>query len=527
MTQVGEQDDTTPKRPPGSLAELFQAWRYLFLFLGLALGVVLFYAEENWRGQRAWTNYRLGMAARGEAVTAAAFVPPLASGDENFAAAPGLPQIFMGQTIAPRYDAAANTLKPRTEVRSNSWFAARTDLAAWHAAHLKPTNQVARAEAIAVDTNLTTQAAAAGVRAFLAETDSTIEKVRAASERPRSRFNLAYDQDDPAAIILRHLAPLKHLSQILKLRASAELALGQTDEAADDVQLMLRLADASREEPILISQFVRIAQLQLVLQPLAEGMEQWSDAQLREFQERLGRFDFCADGYRTLQAERVFFGCGVIEYVRRTPDKSQFISMVSSSGNRGGVEAAAALLNAAPTGWFDLEERNYSRAFADFVLPAIDLPGRQIRPAACRQGSERLTTLLNHSPTALLLRHRFFTSLLLPSLANSVRKLALGQAGADVAAVACALQRYRLANGQFPDALNSLSPQFMAKLPHDVVNGQPLRYRRTDNRHYVLYSVGWNVADDGGIVAPNKNNEPADHPRGADQSEGDWVWRPL
>jgi hypothetical protein len=271
---------------------------------------------------------------------------------------------------------------------------------------------------------------------------------------------------------------------------------------------------------------VRIAQLQLAMQPIAEGMDQWSEAQLREFQNRLGRFDFCADGYRTLEAERVFFGCGMIEYVRRSSDKSQFVSAVSSGGNGPEVAVAAALLNVAPTGWFYLEERNLSRISADYLLPAINLPGRQISPAACRQGGEGIAALMNHSATSLLLRHRLFSSLMLPSLSNAVRKMALGQSAADLAGVACALQRYRLAKGQYPDSLNSLTPQFIAKLPHDIIDGQPLRYRRTDAGQYVLYSVGWNARDDGGTIATVKLN-PARKNEGTDQQEGDWVWRPL
>jgi hypothetical protein len=131
---------------------------------------------------------------------------------------------------------------------------------------------------------------------------------------------------------------------------------------------------------------------------------------------------------------------------------------------------------------------------------------------------------VNHSGAALFFRHRFFSALLLPSRSNAVRRMAFGQAAADEAAVACALQRYRLANGQFPESLNSLTPQFIAKLPHDIINGQPLRYRRTNAGHYVLYSVGWNETDDGGIVGGPRNNDVPEVP---DREAGDWVWRPL
>jgi hypothetical protein len=88
----------------------------------------------------------------------------------------------------------------------------------------------------------------------------------------------------------------------------------------------------------------------------------------------------------------------------------------------------------------------------------------------------------------------------------------------DQARIACALERYRLANGQFPDALDALAPKFIGKLPHDIIDGQPLRYRRTEDGQFVLYSVGWNGTDDGGKVELTKHG-------GVDLTKGDWVWR--
>jgi len=67
-------------------------------------------------------------------------------------------------------------------------------------------------------------------------------------------------------------------------------------------------------------------------------------------------------------------------------------------------------------------------------------------------------------------------------------------------AVACALERYRLANGEYPETLDALQPRFIETLPHDVIGGQPLKYHPTDNGQFALYSVGWNGTDDGGAV---------------------------
>jgi hypothetical protein len=75
-----------------------------------------------------------------------------------------------------------------------------------------------------------------------------------------------------------------------------------------------------------------------------------------------------------------------------------------------------------------------------------------------------------------------------------------------------------LAHGKYPESPDALTPQFLAKLPHVVINGQPLKYRRADSA-FVLYSVGWNETDEGGKVelAKGKNPRP-------DQDKGDWVW---
>jgi len=105
-----------------------------------------------------------------------------------------------------------------------------------------------------------------------------------------------------------------------------------------------------------------------------------------------------------------------------------------------------------------------------------------------------------------------------PAIAASVTKFARIQSQVDLAGVACALERYQLANGNYPASLDALAPQFVDKLPHDLINGQPLHYRRTDDGKFLLYSVGWDETDDGGKVFFTKSGA-------VDQKKGDWVWQ--
>jgi hypothetical protein len=127
----------------------------------------------------------------------------------------------------------------------------------------------------------------------------------------------------------------------------------------------------------------------------------------------------------------------------------------------------------------------------------------------------------------------------MPGFANALRKTAFAQTCADSAAIACALERYRRAHGVFPASLDDLTakgntPSTLShKLPSDVINGQPLHYRLTENGRYVLYSVGWNEKDDGGTIVTRKDEfRLVKHAhevfgQGDATTSGDWVWRPL
>ena len=42
---------------------------------------------------------------------------------------------------------------------------------------------------------------------------------------------------------------------------------------------------------------------------------------------------------------------------------------------------------------------------------------------------------------------------------------------ANEAQIVCALERYRLAHGEYPGTLDALSPQFIEKIPHDIIGG--------------------------------------------------------
>ncbi|MGA2855189.1 MAG: hypothetical protein ABSE90_13825, partial [Verrucomicrobiota bacterium] len=108
--------------------------------------------------------------------------------------------------------------------------------------------------------------------------------------------------------------------------------------------------------------------------------------------------------------------------------------------------------------------------------------------------------------------------LFLPALGSTAKKFAYGQESADLARVAIALERFRLAQGEYPGSLDTLEPRFIEKMPQDIINGEPLHYRRASDGKFLLYSVGWNETDDDGQVSSAKTGA-------VDIAKGDWVWK--
>jgi hypothetical protein len=88
----------------------------------------------------------------------------------------------------------------------------------------------------------------------------------------------------------------------------------------------------------------------------------------------------------------------------------------------------------------------------------------------------------------------------------------------EIVTTAIALKRYELRHGHYPSRLAELVPAFLPRLSIDFMDGQPLRYRVHSNEVYVLYSVGADGIDGGGL--PQKSQAK---PR-AWNLEADWVW---
>lgn len=65
-------------------------------------------------------------------------------------------------------------------------------------------------------------------------------------------------------------------------------------------------------------------------------------------------------------------------------------------------------------------------------------------------------------------------------------------------AVGIAAAGFLARKGRYPSSVSELVPDFLAEIPIDPWDGQPIRIRHLDDG-LVIYSIGWNGIDDGGV----------------------------
>lgn len=505
------------------------SWRTIRRFLiglaWMATIIALFYGEENWRGRRAWNKYRQELEARGEQMDYRAFIPKPIPDEKNFAATPFIQSLFLRNGYGydeDNYSAAGPRISGPETDKGDRHF---KDLTAWSAAFaaaqsgdLKLRPKIRRPSFQEAHFDLESRAKAApAVLEGLKSSEAVFAELRAASQRPSSRYPVTYDLENPWGILLPHLAMIKGTCQRLLLKACADLAIDQSEPALEDVKLILRLADSLKEEPFLISYRVRLACVALASQPIWEGLAEhrWNEDQLLQLQSRLQEQNYLADLKRPLDAERAA-EILTVELVRKKG--LGYLNELGGEGLRDPSEKQILNLLSpmVPSGWYCMEQLEFCRLFQIQLAGAFDPIQRRVSPSRAESATRDVEhTMAEDGAAGKILHHHVFASILRLNLTDVISSAAKAQACSDEAALACALERFRLANKQFPENLEALKPRFIAAFSHDVFTGDLYKYRRPADGQFVLYSIGWNEKDDGGVPGNVL----------FDEKKGDWIWR--
>lgn len=479
----------------------------LAVLITFLAAVVVF---ENWRGNRSWRAYVAEQEAKGEVFDWRKLVPEPVPDDQNFAKTP-----LLATVTDYRYDpqrGEAVFADPEGKARLDSLFAWNELIkveSSWRKGTVMDWSKVqewlraaTNSELPAVKALLARPAGrpADDVLFLLAQNQAELDEIATAARRPFSDFGVHYDEGLMA--LLPQMAVLKKFAYAFRLRAQANLEAGRSDAALQDWQTCVALNDALRGDPLLITLLVRIAIVETSQQVVWEGLaaRRWSDAQLKTIESRLADLNVVAEALDTLRGERAFNMLALDQMHR--PE---------TAGLPKGGTSEFPHFRTMPSGWVSQNKLNIARMYERYIFGAFDPSQRRVDIALIHQYEREVeSTLSKAGPYTMMAR------MLFPAIGKSGLKAASAQSAIDLARVACALERHRLAEGKYPADLSALSPRFLAKLPVDL-DDQPLRYQLQPDGTFILYSIGSDLVDDQGRVGKANGKFTTD--------EGDWAWK--
>lgn len=334
----------------------------------------------------------------------------------------------------------------------------------------------------------------------LAVSDGVVAEICAAAALPRAQFPVHWEQGFD--VLRQHLSNMKLIQNNLKLRCAAHRAVGETAAAVAAATNALNVAELLREEPLLISPLMRIANGALATGTLWQRLVQhrWSDAQLAVFQDRLARVDYHAGMILGFEGERV---CSTTGRDRLLSNPSQ-IPFAGVSLHRLAVLVPFGLFrqNQVAIAHYYTEYLHELRALQTNGLQSGFAPRLQAREDREKTRWERTP----YPPSPTLLKQ------LVPATARAEARAARSQAMIYLAGTVCALERHRLAHGSYPETLDALGPAYLPKPLLDPMNAKPFQYRRTDDGWFLLDSGGEDGKDDGGVFRAKAKGPSLDWP---------------
>jgi hypothetical protein len=299
------------------------------------------------------------------------------------------------------------------------------------------------------------------------------------------------------AVLLPHLARCKAAVNLLTAAALLHAENGQREQALQDFEAAGRVADSLAQEPLLISQLVRMACWGIMVPRLERvlNLRSLSDGQLARLQalfEQAEQPQCLLCGLAGEQAAGLsIFQDPVWAYSLATKNGSPL-----SQGERMRAHALVAGLKAG--GFFAKDRAFYLDTMATNVATA-ELPF----PERVQIGQRAGGTI---PPGRLYI----FSNMLLPALGKTFTREADYCARLRVAQTALAIERFRLAHtNALPASLDDLVPAYLKAVPIDPYDGKPLRFKLRQPG-YVVYSLGQDGKDDGGLE-PNPKNSNTPH----------------
>ena len=320
--------------------------------------------------------------------------------------------------------------------------------------------------------------------------------IEKAAAMPQCRFKISWK--DGAYTLLPHFVKLRELTRLLAVKAIIDAKDGRTDQALSSINLIFSLRDSIKDEPILFAELTRVAILSIannVLQYVANH-SQINNSQAQILISKISHINLLQELIAAIKGDRTV----VIDVFERIKNQDAKIFYYSQRTDSGPSSLISRLEVTSYLGrpLLYLDEINSIKKMNDLNIGILS-PSRN-GLISCKETKSFLIYSLALEPSFVYARRRIDTSQ--TELTGSQLLLALRAYN----------NQYRL----YPETLAELKNKTSFKITsEDPFSGKDFIYKRQGSG-FVLYSIGEDLKDDGGISITNTNTRPY---------KGDIVWK--
>jgi hypothetical protein len=253
--------------------------------------------------------------------------------------------------------------------------------------------------------------------------------------------------------------------------------------AADTTLTSFALARTLRNEPILISELVRIACVAITVRNLEYLLNQstCTKEELQAFDHALAEAE--ADGRRGAFRATVGERAGVLPYLTSMSGMQMMQAMGATKPGSSPIISAAPMALRKLLGIDTRDLRLYLELMDGHSAAATNDFPEMLRQA------DQINTEFDQRLSHGLNRFAVFTRLIQAPIGKAYQKEAALAVWLREARVACAVEQYRLANnGTPPENLDVLTPTYLKSPLVDTVEAKPFQYRKLPSGGYAITS---------------------------------------